>query len=57
MAKKRPFLSSLRQNGYITGNQRPRKHNFHFIGTQNFIQTLILKKKLIFLQQKASKSG
>ena len=57
IGKKRSFLSRLRQNGCITGNQRPQKHNFHFIGTKNFDHALILMKKLIFLQQKAAKNG
>ena len=47
----------LGQNSYLTGNQRPQKHNFHFIGTKNYDQTLILLKKLFFLQQKAAKNG
>ena len=53
MAKKRSFLSRLVQNGYITGSQGPRKHNFHFIGTKNFDQALmILLKKLIFYSKR-----
>ena len=47
--QKRTFLSRfLEQNGYLTSNQRPKKHNCHFIDPKIFNQALILLKKLAF---------
>ena len=47
--QKRPILLRLEQNGYLTNNQRPKKHyNSHLMESKNFDLALILLKKLDF---------
>ena len=45
----------LEQNGYLTSNQRPHKHNCNLIEPSNFEWSMILLKKLAFCSHKHPK--